>query len=263
MTLREALKHVNLGKVYRLINQKDQRNAAACDRPTLGQTELSYVNVITELLSKKRAKSYKYPWYVKESRDPVDKKKFVEVLFLNPDYVAPVKGLKPWGGKNPPKGHYNCNLDKHNEFFGAGWTPWSKMIDTEIMHDTKFSLEKVVAEILWEITFYGWTEKTVKSRVDNIKGRIDEATKEIKEGKFVTLPPKKKGGYKIVIPDVVTKQLKAITDKCKKTKKCNSCEGYGLWSMGDASPMGPMDASDGMPTKACPECGANKNPSKK
>jgi hypothetical protein len=30
--------------------------------------------------------------------------------------------------------------------------------------------------------------------------------------------------------------------------------------MGAASPMGSMDARDGIPTQACPECGANPNP---
>jgi hypothetical protein len=32
--------------------------------------------------------------------------------------------------------------------------------------------------------------------------------------------------------------------------------------MGDSSPMGIMDAHGGMPTIACPECGANRNPIK-
>ena len=51
-----------------------------------------------------------------------------------------------------------------------------------------------------------------------------------------------------------------------KTKKangiCKTCYGYGLWPDGTA-PMGPMDASDHMPTIACPECKANANPRKK
>jgi len=42
--------------------------------------------------------------------------------------------------------------------------------------------------------------------------------------------------------------------------ECKTCMGFGLWAWGDANPMGPMDASDGTPTIACPECGANINP---
>jgi len=41
---------------------------------------------------------------------------------------------------------------------------------------------------------------------------------------------------------------------------CSTCYGYGLWGWGDPSPMGPLDASEGTPTIACPECGANANP---
>lgn len=46
----------------------------------------------------------------------------------------------------------------------------------------------------------------------------------------------------------------------KEIKKCNTCLGYGLWAIGHPSPMGPIDAKDGTPTKKCPECGVNKNP---
>ncbi len=42
----------------------------------------------------------------------------------------------------------------------------------------------------------------------------------------------------------------------KARSNCKTCWGYGLWAVGDACPMGPMDFSDGSPTKKCPECGA-------
>ena len=42
-------------------------------------------------------------------------------------------------------------------------------------------------------------------------------------------------------------------------KKCKTGLGYGLWGIGDDSPMGELDAKEGMPTKKCPECGANAN----
>jgi hypothetical protein len=44
-----------------------------------------------------------------------------------------------------------------------------------------------------------------------------------------------------------------------RSSSCAICWGYGFWADGTA-PMGPMDASDGMPTMACPQCGANPNP---
>ena len=93
--------------------------------------------------------------------------------------------------------------------------------------------------------------------------RIKEAEADIKKGNCITLPSKKKGGLKVVIPDTVSKQIMDIVNKSAKAEaKCKTCLGYGMWGLGDATPMGPMDASDGMPTYPCPECGANANPCK-
>ena len=56
------------------------------------------------------------------------------------------------------------------------------------------------------------------------------------------------------------------THKDKGVKKeCKTCYGFGLWGIGEPSPMGPMDAGKkgyGMPTIPCPECKADWNPSK-
>lgn len=231
------------------------------DRLTLTQVCDQYEPVRNELLSKPVVKPYKMSWIIKESIDPFDKHRYPDVCFLNPKYVAPKKGLKPWGGtkgKKVPKGCYNANDYKYNEFFAAGFVPWSRVIDTPIINRAKYPLNKVVAEMLWEITFYGWSEDKTEKRVKEIEGKISEAKKEVKAGKCITILPKKKGGLKVVIPNCVQKQLKDIIDK--ESKKCGTCMGYGLWAFGASSPMGPMDARDGNPTLACPECGANRNP---
>jgi len=270
MTLRETLMAADLDKVYALIHKRDSGHAAACDRPTLAQTVFSYSRVVKELMGKPRVKAHSMPILVQTVTDPFDKKPSIDVCLLNTHYVAPPKGAKPWGttrGKTTPKGYYNCNANKHNRCFALMGVPWSKLIDTEIRIETKCTVEQLLARLLWELTFDGWTEEKAKEKTAFIMERLKEAEQEIKAGKCVTLPPKKKGGMKIVIPDVVNKQLMDIINKPvskpKSTKKCGTCLGWGLWALGDASPMGPMDGSDGMPTRACPECGANPNPSKK
>jgi hypothetical protein len=45
----------------------------------------------------------------------------------------------------------------------------------------------------------------------------------------------------------------------KPIKICNTCNGYGLHASGDNTPMGAIDADDGMPTIACQSCKANPN----
>jgi len=215
MTFRELLKTVDLNEVYRYINKKDSKNIAACDRPSMEQTIGSYTRVVNELIQKPKARKYSMSILVRETKDFFDKHKYADVCFLNPKYIAPPKGLKPWGGKNPPAGHYNVNNNKYSRIFAMGWTPWSKIIDTPVINDAGYSPERLLAEILWELTYYGWTEEMVNINVKEISKNVKKARKEIKAGKCIELPPKKKGGYKIVIPDSVSQQIVGVANKQK------------------------------------------------
>ena len=158
MTLREYLMAIDFGKVFAIINKKDNKDVTFDNRITIEKTRKAYSKVIRALFRCPTTRAYKYSWLIQESIDPLDKSKYVDVCFLNPNYIMPKKGLKPWGckrGQKPPSGYYDCNNNKHNRTFAAGWTPWSKIIDTPIVNDMNYPLEKVVAEILWEMTFYG------------------------------------------------------------------------------------------------------------
>ena len=218
MTLREALITANRDKVYYFINEKDNSFQYEKKKHSLKETKKTYEKVILELLSKPRTRKYSMSWLVEETTDSFiqeTEKKYIDVCFLNPRYVAPDKDLKPWGGKNPPPGHYNCNLNKYNRTFAAGWTRWSKIIDTPIIIDVpNCSIEKAVAEIIWEMTFYGWTEETVKVEVESLVSKIEEARKEIKAGNYTVISPRTKDGMDVVIPDSVTELL--VNKKKKK-----------------------------------------------
>lgn len=225
-TLRQFLIDCEVTKVYRHIHKKDSKNAAKCDRPSLAQVKNNYGKVVAELICKPPTKPDKMPLVVKKSFDPFDKEPFFEVLFLNPNYTEPPKDAKPWFGKKnkmPKKGYYNSDSDKYNQYFAIGFISWSKLIDTPVHNLTNLSDEEMLGEVLWELTFWGWTEEKVKDHVKDLEGKIDQAIKEVKEGKCVTLSAKKKGGFKVVIPDCVTKQFIDIVNKEKKPiKKCGA-----------------------------------------
>jgi hypothetical protein len=186
MTLRTALMMINLDKVYKLINKKDNKYIGNNETIPLESTINSYSTVVKELLSKPKTKSCGMPWCVKEEIDSYDKKKFLNVYLRNPKYINPPKGLSPWGGKNPPKGCYNVNLDKYSPTFSAGFTSWSKLIDNSIdIEECSVTLERVVAEILWELTFYGWTEKSINTFKKKILGDVKKIKKQINLKKSV------------------------------------------------------------------------------
>jgi hypothetical protein len=214
MTLRELIKTADLELVFNHINDKDNGYITE-EKVPIKRTVDAYSKVVKELLSKKKVRPYVYKIVVNELKEVHDGEMYIDVCLLNPRYVAPTPGLKPWGGKRGekiPKGYYNCNLTKHNDRFAIGAIGWSKLIDTHIINKTIYSDERILAEILWELTFYGWSEKKVKNTWKDIDKKIKQADKEIKEGKFIEIPPKTEGGKKIVIPDSVLKQLADISE---------------------------------------------------
>jgi hypothetical protein len=195
MTLREALQSVDRNKVYQLINEKDQGYILPSDRLTMDTVVKAYGHVIEELLSKPKTTPHRsYSWLIKENIDPIDNQKYPDVCFLNLNYVKPPEGLKPWGGNSKdkiPDGYYDGNDEKYSETFAAGFTPWSKLIDTPIINEAGYPLEKAVAELLWELTFYGWTEEKVKEATLKIEKQLDEAIKEIDNGKYIEFDAEK------------------------------------------------------------------------
>ena len=198
MTLRQALQTVDLNKVYKFIYKKNLKNIAECDRPQLEQVVNNYSKVVEELLALKPHKPYKYPWYIKyeddwyktyckEHNEKYDGDgKYISVCLFNPHYVKPDPSLKPYSRikkEKIPKGHYDCNADKHNKFFSAGFTSWNNIIDSQIIISIKISLERAIAELLWELTFYGWTNKTVKENCKKLQDSLEESLKNMESGK--------------------------------------------------------------------------------
>lgn len=229
LTLRQLISYIKCRegweeKVYQHLFNRDKETYTMGKTIDITKTRKGYGHVMNELLSKKEAKPYKYPICVKDTIDPFDKHTYLDVCLLNPGYEKPAKGLKWWGGKpgsnKVPAGHYNINLEKHSQWFSFMSTPWSKIIDTKIIIKAKkVEFHEVLAHILWELTFDGWTEKDVDKNTKKLMKSLKEATKQIDEGKYKTIKSKKPGGADIVIPDIVSKQINDIIKSIKSPKK--------------------------------------------
>ena len=229
LTLRQLISYIKCRegweeKVYQHLFKRDKETYTMGKTIDITKTREGYGHVMTELLAKKEAKPYKYPICVRDNVDPFDKTSHVEVCLMNPNYEKPAKGLKWWGGKSgsskAPAGRYNINLEKHNQWFAFGYTDWSKIIDTKIFVKTKQKIEfhEVLARILWELTFDGWTEIDVKKNTKKLMKTLEKATKQVAAGKCKTIKSKT-GGVDIVIPDIVSKQINDIIKKIKDPKK--------------------------------------------
>jgi hypothetical protein len=92
------------------------------------------------------------------------------------------------GGENAPEGHYNCNDDKYSEVFSYSFTPWSLIIDTPIDNQSGLSDNHALAEILWELTFFGWTEESRQKKADELGNELQDRMREIDSGEITEGP---------------------------------------------------------------------------
>jgi hypothetical protein len=192
-TFRQLLSSSNRESIFNYLVEKDSTYACEADRPTHEVVSRNYTHVIEELLDIENSESIDTPLYVDKKTDCFDPKiVYVDVTLKNLNYVAPSEGLKAWGcenGGDPPEGYYDCNADKHQEFFAISFVEWNKLIDTEVIlgdNVKDMPIDSIVAEILWELTFYGWTQKQQKEEDARLKEILDERVKNISDDDFIT-----------------------------------------------------------------------------
>lgn len=113
---------------------------------------------------------------------------------------------------------------KYNKFLGFGLCKWADYVDCDVVITpdavahlrTVNILEKMAVEILWEQTFYGFSEENVTNFVNELSAQVEG----IKSGKVKTklLRKKKKGEkYDIRIADnLLAPCKKKRTNKKKK-----------------------------------------------
>lgn len=97
-----------------------------------------------------------------------------DVGYTNLNYVAPPEGLKPWGGENPPEGHYNCNDNKYTKYFSFAFEEFGKHREYTIVDETGAPLHIVLAEILIETSVYGWTPEHRLAFKEDLEARLDD-----------------------------------------------------------------------------------------
>lgn len=118
---------------------------------------------------------------------------------------------------------YDKYKNNNCKFLGFGFDLWSVFSDSDVVIDPLVAihlgadnlLEKIAAEILWEQTFYGFTEEHLTNFVQMLNQRV----KDIDSGKIKTVKLKKKKGdkYEVRIPeDMLAPAKKKRSNKKKK-----------------------------------------------
>lgn len=189
-TLRELFVSCNLMSVYTILYHKHTA-ALYASKYSFDECMKAYQHVVVQMMLKpiKKVKSA-MPLYVSYQKEEFEGKdeSYYSVSFLNLKYEEPPKDRMPWGGTNHPEGYYNINLNKYNKFFAVAGNNWTQLVNSTVIVDqsaidTDVTNEQLVAEILWEITFYGYTEKKADQFVKKLNKSLNVAKKSLSKKK--------------------------------------------------------------------------------
>jgi hypothetical protein len=150
MTLRELINSVldrgHFSHVTQFIHKEYYTDQPKSEQ---GPINCSYQAVIGELLEL-RSKKAEYAIYVNEKEDRGEK--FVDVSLY---------------------------CDEDEEAYALDLTDWADLIDAKIKNDlnTLTWQHELLGHILWEITFYGFTQAKVELSKDKMEQLVDEVRK--------------------------------------------------------------------------------------
>lgn len=161
-----------------------------------------------------------------------DSEKYIDICLLNLNFEPFDESLKPWGGKSDdkndaPDGYFNINYKNHSKYYSMSFMPWRIIVNLEVEIDDSIcehgiSMDTLLAEALYELTFEGFTESSYLETKNEIKRRIDneseeefldadDVIKDIKdymEDRSPTEQINKNGSFKIKISKTAVEDIK-------------------------------------------------------
>jgi hypothetical protein len=154
MTLRKLINKSSYKSVFNILYQEYYKEK---EDEEVSHIDLSYLGVWKELIKKDLNLNKDYKIYITEKEDGFDGGKYIDVCLYS---VV------------------------EEELYAMDTTLWSEMIDMEVYKAVKMDDTKALAHILWEMTFYGFTEKTVALKKEEFK----ELARRIDSGEEKMIP---------------------------------------------------------------------------
>jgi len=184
MRFRELIQLCSFDEVCRKLYRRHHRSEKTVDPVKLDKLNRAYGNAVRNLLALPKTKPA-YPIAIHRVYEPSDKKgkrsAYHTCSFANPNYTPPPRGKKPWHGKSDdkddhPKGSYNASFDGHQKYFGMDLAPWEDLVDAKVLCPKNLTAETVVANILWEITFFGFDNAKAIGEMSKLAEKALEET---------------------------------------------------------------------------------------
>jgi hypothetical protein len=151
MTLKELLSTCNYKTIFNLIYKKHLKSKSNTE---VRKFDLGFYSAWMELLSiKPQSARHAYNLYINELEDDLDEdsEPIIDITLRD--------------------------VDK-DELYALDFCKWSEIIDIQIENATSLNRNEILSEILWEITFWGFSQQRISSEQKKIQ---DSATSEWKD----------------------------------------------------------------------------------
>ena len=155
MTLRDLLKVCRYKDIFNVLHKEYYKDVYPKDK--IQEADYGYRKVFEELLMLPDKLNEEYQIYICKKTDDLDGEEFIDVSFY-------------------------CHEDE--EVYAMDLTPWADLIDAEIKIDIELNNAEISAHILWEVTFYGFTQDHVILE----KERLEDLIKKIENGEEKLIP---------------------------------------------------------------------------
>ena len=136
MTLRDLLKKCRYKDVFNVLHQEYYKNHPQDD---IYRADYSYRKVFEELLLLPQSPAMEYKIYIRRVRD---------------------------GSRFRIDTSFYCEEDE--QVYALDLTPWGHLIDSEIKEGVALSPDVALAHILWELTFYGFSQGEITTQKKNL-----------------------------------------------------------------------------------------------
>lgn len=135
-TFRELLQKNSYKKVFNEIYLEYYKGKTPEDK--IAEADSKYLTVYNELLNIKSKSKTNLCIYLVQAKS-FDEEDFIDVCLYDED---------------------------SDEVFAMDFTDWSEIIDMEVRNTIKISDVKVLSHIMWEITFWGFSQAKIKDQAD-------------------------------------------------------------------------------------------------
>jgi hypothetical protein len=157
---RDALQSCNIANVVNILFQKNtaenvgfERDGVPFEAHDYHWWDKKYHGVVNDLLNRLVFEFDKFPFVIRK----IDS--HVEVLLKNTDFNPNEKNVSSY---------YSI------DYFGLGYSPWEEYVNAKIINEAGLDIDTLVAEILWELTYFSFNETDTKKVWDKLHSQMSD-----------------------------------------------------------------------------------------